>query len=215
MYKLLLCWRYLRTRYIALASIISVTLGVATMIVVNSVMAGFSREMQDRIHGILSDMVFESHSLNGFHDPRVAHGADPPRRRRRHRRHDAHGHRAGHAQLSCRRQWVTRQVNLIGIDEETHAQVSDFGNYLQHPANREQLSFRAARGRLRPARSSGRIGWPQALANGVCRLAAPAHHGRKTKGLRAEHAASAADGRSVCRSARRRRCADATPGRRA
>ena len=43
MYKLLLCWRYLRTRYIALASIISVTLGVATMIVVNSVMEGFSQ----------------------------------------------------------------------------------------------------------------------------------------------------------------------------
>ena len=42
MYKLLLCWRYLRTRYIALASIISVTLGVATMIVVNSVMDGFT-----------------------------------------------------------------------------------------------------------------------------------------------------------------------------
>ena len=31
MYKLLLSWRYLRTRWIALASIISVTLGVATM----------------------------------------------------------------------------------------------------------------------------------------------------------------------------------------
>ena len=44
MYKYLLCWRYLRTRYIALASIISVMLGVATMIVVNSVMAGFSDE---------------------------------------------------------------------------------------------------------------------------------------------------------------------------
>ena len=57
MYKLLLCWRYLCTRYIALASIISVMLGVATMIVVNSVMAGFSSEMQNRIHGILSDVV--------------------------------------------------------------------------------------------------------------------------------------------------------------
>ena len=69
MYKYLLCWRYLRTRYIALASIISVTLGVATMIVVNSVMAGFSHEMQDRIHAILSDVVVESYSLQGFFDP--------------------------------------------------------------------------------------------------------------------------------------------------
>ena len=42
MYKLLLSWRYLKSRYIALASIVSVTLGVATLIVVNSVMAGFS-----------------------------------------------------------------------------------------------------------------------------------------------------------------------------
>ena len=68
MYKLLLCWRYLRTRYIALASIISVMLGVATMIVVNAVMEGFTHEMQDRIHGILSDIVFESQSLDGFPD---------------------------------------------------------------------------------------------------------------------------------------------------
>ena len=69
MYKLLLCWRYLRTRWIALASVVSVTLGVATMIVVNAVMAGFSHEMQDRIHGILSDIVFATHSDSGFQDP--------------------------------------------------------------------------------------------------------------------------------------------------
>src|SRR5690606_7987184 len=69
MYKLLLCWRYLRTRWIALASIVSVMLGVATMIVVNAVMAGFTHEMQDRIHGILSDVVFEWRSLNGGPDP--------------------------------------------------------------------------------------------------------------------------------------------------
>ena len=68
MYKFLLCWRYLRTRYIALASIISVTLGVATMIVVNSVMSGFVGEMYDRLHGILSDVVLESRSINGFPD---------------------------------------------------------------------------------------------------------------------------------------------------
>jgi lipoprotein-releasing system permease protein len=53
-YKYLLCWRYLRTRYIALASVGSVMLGVATMIVVNSVMAGFAEKMCDRIRSTAS-----------------------------------------------------------------------------------------------------------------------------------------------------------------
>ncbi|MGC8639648.1 MAG: ABC transporter permease [Isosphaeraceae bacterium] len=66
MYKYLLCWRYLRTRYIALASVISVMLGVATMIVVNSVMAGFADKMRDRLHGVLADLVIESASMDGF-----------------------------------------------------------------------------------------------------------------------------------------------------
>ena len=66
MYKYLLCWRYLKTRYIALASVISVMLGVATMIVVNSVMAGFSEKMRDRLHGVLADVVVESRDLDGF-----------------------------------------------------------------------------------------------------------------------------------------------------
>ena len=141
MYKLLLCWRYLRTRWIALASVVSVTLGVATMIVVNAVMAGFSHEMQTRIHGILSDLVFESHSLSGFQDP-AFHMEEITK---------AAGDQiagmtptvAVPAMLSfqVRGQWVTRQIMFIGIDEATHAGVSDFGRYLQHPQNRRRLSF--------------------------------------------------------------------------
>jgi len=121
MYKLLLCWRYLRTRWIALASVVSVTLGVATMIVVNAVMAGFSHEMQTRIHGILSDIVFESHSLSGFQDPDW-HMEEI--------RRAAGDNIAGMtptvavpAMLSfqVRGQWITRQVMFIGIDADTHA----------------------------------------------------------------------------------------------
>src|SRR5271157_2036669 len=69
MYKLLLCWRYLRTRYLALACIISVMLGVATLIVVNSVMNGFSTKLRDRLHGLLSDVVIEAWDYDGFADP--------------------------------------------------------------------------------------------------------------------------------------------------
>jgi len=141
MYKLLLSWRYLRTRYIALASIISVTLGVATLIVVNSVMAGFTKEMHKRLHGILSDIVFESHSLGGLPDP------DWHKEEIRKVIGDALAGMTCTVQVPAmlsfqfRGQWVTRHVNLIGIDEETYGAVGDFSQYLLHPENRKKLSF--------------------------------------------------------------------------
>src|SRR5271163_1108263 len=69
MYKLLLCWRYLRTRYLALACITSVMLGVATLIVVNSVMSGFSTKLKDRLREMCSDVLIEADSMEGFADP--------------------------------------------------------------------------------------------------------------------------------------------------
>jgi lipoprotein-releasing system permease protein len=137
MYKLLLCWRYLCTRYIALASIISVTLGVATMIVVNSVMSGFTSEMQNRIHGIISDVVFESRSLEGMPDP---DGLEDKIRSVAGDQID--GMTATvvvPAMLNFQYGggWMTRQVQLIGIDESTQGSVSDFSTYLQHPSNRK------------------------------------------------------------------------------
>lgn len=146
MYKYLLCWRYLRTRYIALASIISVMLGVATMIVVNSVMAGFTHEMQERIHGILSDVIVKSHSLDGFPDAQVhmqeinriagdyIAGMTPT------------VHTPAMVSIRVANAWRPQPVTLIGIDTRTHASVSDFGKYLQHPANRKQLSFELREG---------------------------------------------------------------------
>jgi len=67
-YKLLLCWRYLLTRYLALACIVSVMLGVATLIVVNSVMGGFSTKLKDRLHGLLSDVLIEARTYDGYPD---------------------------------------------------------------------------------------------------------------------------------------------------
>ncbi len=141
MYKYLLGWRYLRTRWIALASIISVTLGVATLIVVNSVMAGFTHEMMERMHGILADVIVEGPGLNGFPDAerhmqeirRVAgdyiEGMTPVVTVPAMLTYEFRGHQ------------FNRQILLIGIDEATHASVSDFAKYLQHPENRRKLSF--------------------------------------------------------------------------
>jgi len=146
MYKFLLCWRYLCTRYIALASIISVMLGVATMIVVNAVMSGFTSEMQNRIHGILSDVVLESRSLNGF--PNAQWHMDQIRKVAGDSIEAMTPTVAVPAMLRFRygEEWITRQVQVIGIDEKTQGQVSDFSKYLQHMENRRQMSFQLRNG---------------------------------------------------------------------
>ncbi len=141
MYKLLLSWRYLRTRWIALASIISVMLGVATMIVVNSVMAGFTHEMQSRIHGILSDLVVTARSLEGV--PDAEWHMDQLREVAGDSIESMTPTVVVPAMLSFQydNNWITRQVQLIGIDETTQGKVSDFCEYLQHPENRREMSF--------------------------------------------------------------------------
>ncbi len=141
MYKFLLCWRYLRTRYIALASIISVTLGVATMIVVNAVMQGFTQEMYERLHSILSDVVIEAHSLEGFPDPKWH-----MEQVKRVIGDDVVGmtptvHVPAMLSFQYGGQWVTRPVQLIGVDEKTQASAGDFATFLQHPQNRQQMTF--------------------------------------------------------------------------
>jgi len=131
MYVFLLCWRYLRTRYIALASIISVMLGVATMIVVNAVMAGFSDTMRDRLHGILSDVVVEGNSFDGFdHADEV----------------EALVRKVGGDRLHALTRTVetpgilsfqygpetfTRPVQVIGVDAATRAEVGSFSEFLK------------------------------------------------------------------------------------
>ena len=187
MYVLLLSWRYLRTRWIALASIISVMLGVATMIVVNSVMAGFTLEMQGRIHGILSDVIVESRSMDGIEDAerhmqqidKIAGefiaGMTPT------------VHVPALLYFEYADQLVTKQVNVIGIDEATYASVSDFGKYLQHPDNRERLSFglrdggydttdheAGDNGRRPPRRQLATAGWPYRRQKARFRQVVPA-----------------------------------------
>ncbi|MGC1275398.1 MAG: FtsX-like permease family protein [Planctomycetaceae bacterium] len=130
MYKFLLCLRYLRTRYIALASIISVTLGVATMIVVNSVMAGFSTEMRDRIHGLLADVIIETHTVDGEPDPQAM-----LERVRKVAGDDVAGMTTtveiyGMLTFKYAGDHITRPVTIIGIDPQGKAQVGPLVDYL-------------------------------------------------------------------------------------
>lgn len=143
MYKLLLTCRYLLTRYIALVSVVSVTLGVATMIVVNAVMLGFSREMENRMHGVLSDVTISAWaSLRGFEDVDqrmedvmtvagdMVEAVTPTVSTQALLNFELPGGES-----------ITKPVELFGIDMRTQAQVTSIAQYLQHPENRRQLSF--------------------------------------------------------------------------
>ncbi len=130
MYKYLLCWRYLKTRYIALASVISVMLGVATMIVVNSVMAGFADKMRDRLHGVLADVLIESYSLDGFYNWQEVEA----------RVKDVAGDQVkamaptmecpGILNYQIGGEVMTRPIQIIGVQPEERAKTGDFAEFL-------------------------------------------------------------------------------------
>ena len=130
MYKYMLCWRYLRTRWIALASVVSVMLGVATMIVVNSVMAGFSAKMRDRLHGVLADVIVESRDFDGFrnHDEVMARIKEVAG--------DEVEAMAPTMETFALMKWsyhgqpITKQVQLIGIKPLERAKTGDFAEFL-------------------------------------------------------------------------------------
>lgn len=143
MYKLLLCWRYLLTRYLALVCIISVMLGVATLIVVNSVMSGFSTKLRERLHGLLSDVVIEATFYDGFADPDGKMAMI---------RHDPwlNDHIEAMAptleifamlQFRINGSSVVRPVRLIGINPEQRAKVGGFAQHLVDSRNRVHPSF--------------------------------------------------------------------------
>ena len=158
MYKILLSLRYLRTRFIALASIVSVTLGVATLIVVNSVMSGFVDQMKNRLHGVLSDIEMSAPLLSEIHHSeytvtqiRELLGDDleevtcvvrTP---------------ALMAFQSSNGMSVQQQVMLIGIDDETFGKVTDFEPYLQHALKKNEFSFNLEQGGYSDA--YGLSGW--------------------------------------------------------
>src|SRR4051794_38800230 len=135
MYKLLLCCRYLRTRYLALVCIVSVMLGVATLIVVNSVMAGFSDKLKTRLHGMLSDIVIEATDLDGFADPAGK------MRRIRESKFGKHVEAMTPAlevfallqfpvHTRTREAVLTKTIKLIGVDPESRTAVGGFKEYL-------------------------------------------------------------------------------------
>lgn len=66
MYKLFMARRYLHTKLIAVFAILGVTLCVAMELVVMSVMGGFLDTIKDRSRGLLSDIILDAGTMQGW-----------------------------------------------------------------------------------------------------------------------------------------------------
>jgi len=66
MYKLFLCLKYLRRRYLAIIAALAVALCVAMVLIVVSVMDGFLRQVEVAAKGLFGEIVVDSASLSGI-----------------------------------------------------------------------------------------------------------------------------------------------------
>jgi lipoprotein-releasing system permease protein len=112
--------------------IVSIMLGVATLIVVNSVMSGFSTKLRDRLHALLSDVVIESISFDGFNDPggKMALIRSDPFLRDRVVAMTPTLEIFAMFQYRFRGEPLARPVRLVGIDFESRCAMHGFREYL-------------------------------------------------------------------------------------
>ena len=151
MYKLLLCVRYLQTRYLAFICIVSVMLGVATLIVVNAVMSGFSTKLKDRLHGVLSDVVIDTDRTDGFYLPDANGQPLPPDAIIKKIMDSPAGDKIAAVtptietfaiiQYRYRGTVIAKPVRLIGIDPEGRASVGGFSEYLVRQKDAARPNF--------------------------------------------------------------------------
>jgi lipoprotein-releasing system permease protein len=117
-------------------------LGVATLIVVNSVMSGFSTKLKDRLHGVLSDVVIDTDVSTGFPEP-------PAVMIDKIMKSDAGKHIEAVSptvevfailQFRFRESVITKPVKLIGVGP-TRAAVGGFSEYLVRQKDHSSPSF--------------------------------------------------------------------------
>jgi lipoprotein-releasing system permease protein len=134
----------LLTRYLALACIISVMLGVATLIVVNSVMSGFSTKLRERLHGLLSDIIIEARSMEGFRGPgeKMVRILNHPYLKDKIAAMTATLEVFAMLQFRLGNgEYMTRPVRLIGIDPATRNAVGGFKEHLLQQKGQPAPSF--------------------------------------------------------------------------
>lgn len=112
-------------------------LGVATLIVVNSVMSGFSTKLRQRLHGVLSDVIVESYDHDGFSDPvgKMELIKSDPFLAERIEALTPTLEIFAMLQFNWGSNSIAKPVKLIGIEPEGRSHVGGFAEYLTDQRN--------------------------------------------------------------------------------
>jgi len=124
MYKLFLSLRYLRRRLIALFAVGSVMLCVFMVLVVISVMGGFLEMVKERSRGLLSDIVVDNSTLQGF--PYYQEFIDTLYREMPTEVVKATPVIYNYGILRVRTSSYTKPVKVVGVRLDEYEQVNDF-----------------------------------------------------------------------------------------
>lgn len=143
MYKLFLIRRYLRRRLIALFAIVSVWLCVFMVIVVISVMGGFLDMVKEHSRGLLSDIIVDNATLQGFpfyqefigamHErlPETVEAATPAI--------------YNYGILRVKRTDYTKPVQIVGVRLDEYRRINAFGQSLYYDKYYPETTTLAAR----------------------------------------------------------------------
>jgi lipoprotein-releasing system permease protein len=118
-------------------------LGVATLIVVNSVMSGFSTKLRDRLHGLCSDILIEAMSLDGFGDPdgKMEAIRKDPFLAAKIQAMTPTLEVYSLLQFSYHGQPITKVVRLIGVEPEGRTAIGGFKEFLVNQKKADKPSF--------------------------------------------------------------------------
>src|SRR5262245_32063072 len=118
-------------------------LGVATLIVVNSVMGGFSTKLKERLHGLLSDVVIRSTDAFGMPHAKAMmdHIQSDPMLRDKVEVVTPTYETFAVLQHYYNGRPYMRPVRLIGIDPAARARLGGFKEYLVRQRSQDRPTF--------------------------------------------------------------------------
>ena len=131
MYKLLLSFRYFRSRFLAIAALLAVTFGVAMLVIVLSIMGGYLVELRENIRGLEGHLQVIGRYGGVSDAPEVQEVIRTVE--------NVHATAAFVERLAVYRAVTFRPCRLHGVEPVAQMRVGDFDRFVMRPAELDRV----------------------------------------------------------------------------